>query len=149
MQGIDDPVYFKRLCSDATIPMRATSKSAGFDLFSIEEIIVTGGEGNVLVSTGIAVALPSGTYGRIAMRSGLASKHDFAVSAGVIDEDYRGEIKVVVYITNIHKHYKISKGERFAQLIIEKINTSPGIEVEDLPVSEIQHIGFGSTGKYS
>jgi len=150
---MDEPVYFKRLHSDAIMPVRATPSSAGFDLFSTEDVLIYGGGGSVLVSTGIAVALPSGTYGRIAMRSGLSVRSHLAVSAGVIDSDYRGEIKVVVYTTKVNApstHIcKISKGEKFAQLVVEKINLHSGIEVDELPKTDTEHIGFGSTGKFS
>lgn len=153
----DDPVYFKRLHPEAIIPIRATPTSAGFDLFSIENVTIYGGYGSKLVSTGIAVALPPGTYGRIAMRSGLAVKLHLAVSAGVIDSDYRGKIKVVVYTTKVYDNCtnrpgnnicQISKGEKFAQLVVERINSHQGMEVAELPKSETEHLGFGSTGQF-
>jgi dUTP pyrophosphatase len=144
----DNSVYFSRLHSDAIIPFRATPSSAGFDLFSVEDVTISGGQGNVLVSTGIALALPPGTYGRIAMRSGLAVREHLSVSAGVIDSDYRGEVKVVVYTTKANHTYKISKGEKFAQLVVEKINLHPGTCVNELPKVYQEHLGFGSTGKF-
>lgn len=94
-------IYFAKLQSEAILPKRATEDSAGFDLFCLEDTLIVGGAGNFLVPTGIAVKLPPGTYGRIAMRSGLALKQHLTVSAGVIDRDYTGPIGVLVSSTKI------------------------------------------------
>jgi len=91
-----EPVLFAKLHPDAIIPTRGTPVSAGFDLYALEDKLIVGGHGNILVPTGIAVKLPPNTYGRIAMRSGLALKQHLTVSAGVIDRDYVGPIGVLV-----------------------------------------------------
>ncbi len=202
-----DTILFSKLHPDAIIPKRGTNLSAGFDLYALEDTLIVGGAGNILVPTGIAVKLPEGTYGRIVMRSGLALKQNLTVSAGVIDRDYTGPIGVLVSSTkvfdlnNMHEYvykeatslgwgyidepdrvepcpitfdagistdsdrlcvkrkdheypvypvmrphtYLIKKGERFAQLIIEKVSYSEGIEVDS--IGEGNHEGFGSTGK--
>src|SRR6185295_11366624 len=91
-----DMMYFQKLHPEAIIPTRATEQSAGFDLYAIEDVTVIGGLGNIRVRTGIAVKLPEGTYGQIAMRSGLARDEHLIVAAGVIDPDYSGEVMVLV-----------------------------------------------------
>jgi dUTP pyrophosphatase len=153
---METPVKFCKLHPDAIIPKRATKDSAGFDLYALEGVTIYGCEGNFLVKTGIAVELPEGTYGRIAMRSGLALTKHLTVSAGVIDRDYTGEIGVLVSATRYRDprclnafsqyRYTINKGERFAQLVIEKIYSGDAIEVEEISNKEIEHTGFGSTG---
>ena len=85
-----------KLDDNATIPTRGSKYSAGLDLYSSIEIVIPA-HGKAIVSTSIAIFLPSNTYGRIAPRSGLAVKHFLDVGAGVIDEDYSGEICVVMF----------------------------------------------------
>ncbi len=140
-------IYFKRLTSSAQIPKRATQYSAGYDLYADEDVSVS--DGNHCVRTGVAVRLPPGTYGRIAIRSGLAKNQHLNVSAGVIDRDYSGEIAVIVHRTKPGS-YDITAGERFAQLIVERIaDDLRSIEVDELPritATMQDHIGFGSTG---
>ncbi len=183
--NIDSCIHFVRITDDAIIPARATGYSAGFDLYSTEDVTIVGGAGTYTVPTGIGVRLPDGTYGRLAMRSGLAVSQHLSISAGVIDRDYTGEIKVLVscnkvitkrgnkayscfdiettdgkYIVNPHV-YTIKKGERFAQLVIEKVSEGRG-EVATLALQSTGymaisagspynittvHSGFGSTGK--
>lgn len=146
-------VGFKRLTSEAVMPKRATSQSAGFDLYAVEDTMIRHGAGTVPVKTDIAVKLPPGTYGRIAIRSGLAFKEHLAVNAGVIDADYYpGDIRVLVFSTKPDPrtndcYYKIKKGERFAQIIIEKINYDNAYEITDTEDVKSAHSGFGSTGK--
>jgi len=162
---VDDTwIQFKKLHQDAIIPTRATPYSAGFDLYALEDTHIDPLNGNTLVPTGIAVQLPENTYGRIAMRSGLAVKQHLTVSAGVIDVDYNGPIGVVVgctklvdvYIFNgahnveyVYNRigYIIKKGERFAQLVVEKICMANAIEVKEIKPRYGRHEGFGSTGK--
>ena len=87
--------------------------------------------GKALVSTALAMAIPEGNYGRIAPRSGLAAKHMIDVGAGVIDSDYRGEVKVLLF--NLGKEdFQVLHGDRVAQLIIEKYTKTELCDVEDL-----------------
>lgn len=144
-------VQFKKLHADAIIPQRGTPTSAGFDLYALEDRIISHEYGMCLVRTGIAVKLPPGTYGRIAMRSGHTVKHHLAVGAGVIDIDYTGPIGVAVHRVRPDEDggsYTIKKGERFAQLIVEKISYVEGIEVVEGDFGLDEHTGFGSTGKF-
>ncbi|XP_029814591.1 deoxyuridine 5'-triphosphate nucleotidohydrolase, mitochondrial [Manacus vitellinus] len=99
-----------------------------------------------VVKTDIQIALPSGCYGRVAPRSGLAAKHFIDVGAGVIDEDYRGNVGVVLF--NFGKEtFEVKKGDRIAQLICERIYYPELEEVEALDDTERGEGGFGSTGK--
>jgi len=87
-------------------------------LYSIENIVISP-RGKALISTGISVQIPIGNYGRIAPRSGLAVKHFIDVGAGVVDADYRGEVRVLLFNFG-EEEFKVSQGDRIAQLIIEK-----------------------------
>jgi dUTP pyrophosphatase len=134
----------KRLHSHAILPRRATAGSAGYDLFSTDA--VTLGPGDLMcVPTGIAIRVPPGTYGRIAPRSGVTVKHNVHVGAGVIDEDYTGEIKVVLY-NNGKNSVEFSAFDRIAQLVLEKIEIAEVIEVQELSETNRGSGGFGSTG---
>ena len=135
----------KLLSANAIIPSRATAGSAGYDLHSIEEVSINHGN-RILVGTGISIKLEKDTYARIAPRSGLSNK-GIDVCAGVIDMDYRGEIKVMLHNTGCkHDIYKIEKGDRIAQLIIEVIKTPTINVVDNLDETERGEGGFGSTG---
>ena len=86
----------KKLVQNAKLPVLGSANAAGYDLHALEGAIVPG-RGKVLVSTVLAFAIPVGNYGRIAPRSGLAAKHSIDIGAGVIDADYRGEVKVLLF----------------------------------------------------
>ena len=102
--------------------------------------------GKALIGTGLAFAIPDGNYGRIAPRSGLAAKHSIDVGAGVIDSDYRGEVKVLLFnLSDVD--FEIKPQERVAQLIIEKYTPTEIQEVEGkLEETARGEGGFGSTG---
>ena len=140
-----DAVEFAIVKEGGIIPVRATSGSAGYDLFALESRTIVGGEGSVLVPTGIAVKIPRGHYARIAPRSGLALKQHLAVNAGVIDCDYYpNPVGVILYCTRNGHSYTVAAGERFAQIIIEAI-AGENIDIKDS--NNTTHAGFGSTGK--
>ena len=134
----------KKLIPEADLPVRGSDGAAGYDLTSTEECTILPNR-RAVVSTGIAVKVPEGTYGRIAPRSGLAVKHGLHIGAGVIDTDYTGEIKVVIFNHN-SKKYIIKPGFRIAQLILEQCVTPEVVEVDDLDATERGSNGFGSTG---
>ena len=119
-------------------------RSAGYDLSSCETLTIPAGK-KALVKTGLQIACPEGTYGRVAPRSGLAHKHFIDVGAGVIDADYRGEVGVILFNFG-EQDFEIKPGDRIAQLILEKISLSEVEEVDDLTVTERGAGGFGSTG---
>jgi dUTP pyrophosphatase len=135
----------KKLCFDAIVPTRGSDRSVGYDLYSSEDTVVPCQAGRALVSTGITVVLPPGVYGRVAPRSGLAVKHCINVGAGVIDPDYTGEIKVVLF-NHGEKDFEIKKGDRIAQLVLERCETPPIEEINIVEDTERGSGGFGSTG---
>lgn len=141
------PVKFKLLRKGAKIPTRATSQSAGFDLYAAADVVIRGGEGTVIIPTGVAVQLPPGTYGRIAARSGLAVIQHICVSGGVIDADYTGEVGVIAFTCRAGHIYTVRIGDRVAQLVVEKISYAAGIKVAALDAPDGEHVGFGSTGQ--
>uniref|UniRef100_A0A6G3MKC4 Deoxyuridine 5'-triphosphate nucleotidohydrolase n=1 Tax=Henneguya salminicola TaxID=69463 RepID=A0A6G3MKC4_HENSL len=118
----------KLLSFDSKLPQRGSEMCAGYDLFSSAECLIIARSRGV-VSTGISIAVPSGTYGRVAPRSGLTVKQGLDVGAGVIDADYRGEVCVVLF-NHSDENVKINKGDRVAQLILEKIETPEIINVQ-------------------
>lgn len=134
----------KRLVQDATLPTRGSSGAVGYDLYSIDEVVVSPSQ-RALVGTGVAVILPMNVYGRVAPRSGLAVKHGIQVGAGVVDPDYRGEIKVVIFNQG-DRDFVIKKGDRIAQLVLERCETPDVREIESLDETDRGSGGFGSTG---
>ena len=101
--------------------------------------------GKSLISTDLAVRVPLGTYGRIAPRSGLAAKHFLQVGAGVIDPDYSGNVKILLF-NHSKKDYIVKKGDRIAQRLLERIEIPLVQAVEKLPDTARGAAGFGSTG---
>lgn len=138
-------LQFKKLNKIAVIPTRADSGAAGYDLYATENVTVPA-RGRAIVKTGIAVALPPGTYGRVAPRSGLAVKHGIDVGAGTIDHNYRGEVGVVLF-NHDDEDYEVVAGHRVAQLVVHLIITPEPVEVDELDITDRGSGGFGSTGK--
>jgi dUTP pyrophosphatase len=140
-------IKLNKLNSNAKLPKRSNPQDAGADLFSSEKLMIHPLE-RKLISTGIAIEIPEGYYGRIAPRSGIAFKNGIDVLAGVIDSTYRGEIKVLLYNADKHTTFFVEQGDRIAQLIIEKHYNFEFIEVvEELSETNRGSHGFGSTGK--
>lgn len=137
-------IEIKKLSKNAVVPTQGSEYAAGYDLYAAEEGVVLA-ECRLLVKTNIAVSIPEGYYGRIAPRSGLAYKSGIDILAGVIDADYRGDIGVILYNTDI-KDFEFKKGDRIAQLIIEKCHNVEWQEVNELEDSVRSDGGFGSTG---
>eukprot|EP01091_Cochliopodium_minus_P008620 TRINITY_DN1984_c0_g3_i1.p1 TRINITY_DN1984_c0_g3~~TRINITY_DN1984_c0_g3_i1.p1 ORF type:complete len:149 (-),score=42.59 TRINITY_DN1984_c0_g3_i1:32-478(-) len=135
----------KKLTEFAVIPVRGTKQAAGYDLVSAYDLRIEK-QGKAIVKTDLAVAIPEGHYGRIAPRSSIAWKNHIDVGAGVIDCDYRGNVGVVLF-NHSNEDFEIKRGDRIAQLILEKISTPEVVEVEDLDSTERGEGGFGSTGK--
>ena len=134
----------KKLNEEAMIPTRGSAMAAGADLYALEEVILQP-KTRALVRTGIAVEIPPEYYGRIAPRSGVSVQTGLLVNAGVIDSDYRGELKIL-FQNFSEEEVKIAKGAKVAQLILEQVGILPILEVDDLDVSERGENGFGSTG---
>ena len=137
-------LQIKKLNPAALLPKKGSEFAAGYDLHALTKTVVPAG-GKALVSTGIAMAIPLGNYGRIAPRSGLAAKHMIDVGAGVIDADYRGEVKVLLFNFG-QADFEVNEHDRIAQLIIEKYTMTSMVEVETLDETVRGDGGFGSTG---
>lgn len=142
--NISELLTFKRLDERAVLPTRGSAAAAGLDLFSIEPVKLVAGE-RVLVRTGLAVAIPEGHYGRVAPRSGLATRHGLDVLAGVIDADYRGEILCLLINTG-NETIELAAGSKICQLILEKIITPVAAWADDISETARGAGGFGSTG---
>jgi deoxyuridine 5'-triphosphate nucleotidohydrolase len=128
----------------AVLPFRATEGAAGYDLVSAEDTVVPA-HGKALVSTGLIIAVPAEHYGRIAPRSSLAWKNFIDTGAGVVDSDYRGEVKVILYNHAAHD-FTVKRGDKIAQLIIEKVSLPRVVEVGEISDTARGAGGFGSTG---
>ena len=139
-----EPLKFKKLDPKAILPARGSASAAGLDLYSIEVVSLTPHE-RKLVRTGLAVAIPEGHYGRVAPRSGLATKNGIDVLAGVIDADYRGEIQCLLHNTG-DETVELPAQTKVCQLIIEKIITPAPVWTDKLPDTVRGDAGFGSTG---
>ena len=137
----------KLLNDDAKVPTRGTPLSAGYDLYSTSDVVIEPHK-QKLISTGIAMNIPEGYYGRIAPRSGLSWKQHCTVGAGVIDADYRGEVKVMIQNLDTEESVGIKKHERVAQLIITKCITPHIVITNELDDTERGAGGFGSTGTH-
>ncbi|KAH8602672.1 dUTPase-like protein [Bisporella sp. PMI_857] len=137
-------LLIKKLSDKARLPTRGSAFAAGYDIYASKEAVVPA-RGKVLVDTDISMAVPAGTYGRIAPRSGLASKHFIDTGAGVIDADYRGQVKILLF-NHSETDFEIKEGDRVAQLVLERIYTPEVVEVQELEESVRGAGGFGSTG---
>jgi len=134
----------KRVSDKGKLPTRGSPLSAGYDLYSAVKTIIPA-RGKALVDTQISIAVPAGTYGRVAPRSGLASKFSITSGAGVIDADYRGIVFVLLFNLS-DKDFEVQEGDRIAQLILEKIHMPEVLEVNDLGETLRGAGGLGSTG---
>lgn len=134
-----------QLISDnATLPTKGSEGAAGFDIYSCESKVVPS-KGKCLINTDLKIQVPEGTYGRIAPRSGLAVRNFIDVGAGVIDADYRGILQVLLFNLS-DEDFVVSKGDRIAQLILEKIAYTSIVQVDKLDDTVRGQGGFGSTG---
>ena len=143
---LDVPVV--RLDADLPLPAYAKPGDAGVDLIAAEDLVLLPGGGRALVPTGIAVAIPRGFAGFIQPRSGLALKHGVTClnTPGLIDADYRGELKVLLVNTDPAIDFEVRRGERIAQLVIQAVEHCGFVEADELPGSARGAGGFGSTG---
>lgn len=126
------------------MPVRGSEGAAGFDLASAYDVVIPAG-GKGLVKTDLAIAIPMNTYARIAPRSGLAVKKFIDTGAGVVDYDYRGNVGVVLF-NHGAEDFEVKRGDRVAQLILERISMAPCVEVQELDATTRGVGGFGSTG---
>ena len=137
----------KLLDDGLPLPRYQHTGDAGLDLPSRVDLIIEPGE-RAMVPTGIAVAIPDGYAGFVLPRSGLASRHGIALvnSPGLVDSGYRGEMSVVMINTDKHEAFHIKRGDRIAQLVIQKVEDVSITRVDELDETSRGAGGFGSTG---
>jgi dUTP pyrophosphatase len=141
------PVLIKRLDPGLPLPGRAHPGDAGVDLYSAVDVTLAPGE-RAMVPTGVAVALPEGYAAFVHPRSGLAARHGVTVvnAPGTVDAGYRGEVKVTLLNTDPAEPVRFGRGDRIAQLVVQRVAVPVFHEVESLPGSARGDGGFGSTG---
>ncbi|MBQ2253030.1 MAG: dUTP diphosphatase [Clostridia bacterium] len=138
----------KRLHKDAVLPQYMSEGAAAMDVCAcLEEDFVLAPGQRALISTGFAIAAPQGTVALLFARSGLAYKSGIALanSVGVVDSDYRGEVKVAL-VNQSDVPFTVTHGMRIAQLALMPVEVMPPFEVEDLDETARSSGGFGSTG---
>lgn len=139
----------QRLNSDLPLPNYAKPGDAGADLIANEEVTLAPGGGRALIGTGIAVAIPRGYAGFVQPRSGLALRHGITClnSPGLIDSGYRDELKVLLVNTDPSEPYEVHRGDRIAQLVIQKVEEVAWEESDELDDTERGLGGFGHSGR--
>jgi dUTP pyrophosphatase len=140
-------VLIKRLDPTVPVPTYAKAGDAGADLATRIDFTIKPGE-RMLIPTGISIALPNGFVALVHPRSGLAIKHGISMvnTPGTVDAGFRGELQVILINHDLTESVSFKKGDRIAQLVIQKVERADFIEVEQLPGSERSSGGFGSTG---
>ncbi len=137
-------IKVKKLFPSATLPSYAHPHDAGLDLYSAETTTILPQE-RKLISTGIALAIPSGYVGLVWDKSGLATNHGLKTMAGVIDAGYRGEVKILIHNLSTQP-YIVPAGTKIAQLLIQPVEQKQIVEVKELDETARGEQGFGSSG---
>ncbi|HVE93809.1 MAG TPA: dUTP diphosphatase [Acidimicrobiales bacterium] len=134
---------------DRALPAYAHAGDAGADLLAAHDAKIDPAGGRVLVGTGIAVAIPDGYAGLVLPRSGLALRHGITClnTPGLVDSGYRGELKVLLINTDPSAPYAVQRGDRIAQLVIQRIDQVEFVEQTELDAARRGDAGFGSTGR--
>jgi dUTP pyrophosphatase len=147
MAAADEPLGVRRLDERAQLPTRAHPPDAGLDLYALEDAVLAPGE-RAALRTGIAVEIPDGRAGLVLPRSGLAARHGITLvnAPGLIDSGYRGELLVLALNTDPRSSYRISAGDRIAQLLLVDVHLPPVVEKLELSASRRGDGGLGSTG---
>ncbi|MGC5652767.1 UNVERIFIED_CONTAM: dUTP diphosphatase [Kocuria sp. CPCC 205315] len=140
-------IALQALDPDLPLPVYAKPGDAGADLRSREDLVLGPGE-RALVATGVAIALPEGFAGFVHPRSGLAARHGITVvnAPGTVDSGYRGEIKVTLLNTDGAESFTVRRGDRIAQLVVQRVERAVFEVVDVLPGSTRGGTGFGSSG---
>ena len=138
-----------RLDSELPLPDYARPGDAGADLVARCDVTLAPGGGRAVVPTGVALALPEGYAGFVQPRSGLALRHGVTClnSPGLIDAGYRDELRVVLVNTDPDTAYEVRRGDRIAQLVVQRVERADFVDAAELPASERGLDGFGSTGR--
>lgn len=144
------PIPLLRIDPGIPVPARAHDGDAGVDLCTTEDVVLEPGE-RVLVGTGVAVALPHGTVGLIHPRSGLAARTGLSVvnTPGTVDAGYRGEIKVCLINHDPRTPIELRRGDRIAQLLVQRVELVDFVEVESLDETTRGAGGYGSSGGHA
>jgi dUTP pyrophosphatase len=144
----DVQVLIQRLDDELPVPSYAHPGDAGADLYAAEDVELLPGE-RAVIGTGLAIALPDGYAAFVHPRSGLAARHGVTLvnAPGTVDAGYRGEIRVTVINTDAKEPFRLSRGDRVAQLVVQRVERAAFTEVELLPGSARGTGGFGSTGR--
>ncbi len=139
----------QRFNSDLPLPNYAKAGDAGADLVANEEATLPPGGGRALIGTGIAIAIPVGYTGFVQPRSGLALRHGVTClnTPGLIDSGYRDELKVLLVNTDPSEPYEVRRGDRIAQLVVQKVEQVVWEETEHLDETERGLGGFGHSGR--
>ncbi|MFP7364694.1 dUTP diphosphatase [Corynebacterium callunae] len=145
-----ESIKLVRLDKELPLPKRAHRGDAGVDLHATTDTVIAPGHREI-VGTGVAIALPLGTVGLVHPRSGLAAREGLSIvnAPGTIDADYRGEIKVCLINLDPETPISIKRGDRIAQLLVQKVELVDFEEVEELDDTVRGAQGYGSTGKTS
>jgi dUTP pyrophosphatase len=143
-------ISIKRLDPELPLPSYAHPGDAGADLHAAADLTLEPGE-RALVPTGIALALPEGYVALVHPRSGLAARHGISIvnSPGTIDAGYRGEVKVCLVNTDRREAFAVRRGDRIAQLVIQRFETAAFVETDELSESARGEGGYGSTGGFT
>ena len=138
----------QRLDADLPLPSYAHPGDAGLDLYAREDVTLAAGE-RAVVPTGVAVALPRGCVGLVHPRSGLAARLGLSLvnSPGTVDEGYRGEVKVIAINLDPAEPVQLSRGDRIAQLVVQRVENVEVVEVDNLDDTSRGSGGFGSSGQ--
>ena len=146
-EPVEIPVV--RLDADLPLPAYAHPGDAGADLLTTVDVTLAPGE-RVIVPTGIALALPEGFVALVHPRSGLAARHGLSIvnTPGTVDAGYRGEIKVLLVNHDPRETVTLRRGDRVAQLVVQRFETARFVAVEELPASARGTGGYGSTGGF-
>ena len=141
-------IHIKRLDTDLPLPKLAHVGDAGLDIYSAIDVVLAPNGGRALIPAGIAISIPLGYAGFVLPRSGLALNHGISLvnTPGLIDSHYRGEIKVVMVNTDQSRPYHVSRGDRIAQLVIQRVEEVTWTEVDTLDDND-RGGGFGHSGR--
>ncbi|MGZ8753481.1 MAG: dUTP diphosphatase [Acidimicrobiia bacterium] len=138
-----------RLDPSLSLPSQQHDDDAGFDLYARVDVELPAAGGRAVVPTGLAVAIPAGHGGFVLPRSGLAFTHGVTClnTPGLVDPQYRGEVKVLLVNTDPTEPYTVRRGDRIAQLVVQRVESVEWVEVETLDETSRDTFGFGSTGR--
>ncbi|MER7501788.1 dUTP diphosphatase [Nonomuraea pusilla] len=144
----DVEVLIQRLDPGLPLPSYAHPGDAGADLYAAEDAELLPGE-RAVIGTGVSIALPDGYAAFVHPRSGLAARHGVTLvnAPGTVDAGYRGEIRVTLINTDAKEPFRVRRGDRVAQLVVQRVERVAFYEVERLPGSARGTDGFGSTGR--